>query len=280
MLNRISVIVSILLITCALNAQAFNFEPITQDYTPKGKGANQIFRVANPGTEKIAVKISIKSRSIEPDGTEIQGDESDLFLIYPRQIILNPDESRSIRVKWNGESDPAAELPFRIIAEQVPVSFSEIQPFQGGQITLTYRYEGTIYIVPPGASAKLSLKSIKRSIETQTISKTVTETVIETLSGEEVETEVEKIIETDVDTEYLVIEIENSGTRHTVLNKIEINLKRAENDSDPIILTDNDLKGVAGENMLAESVRVFKIPMPADIWDGPIYGKIKQAPAK
>jgi len=65
-----------------------------------------------------------------------------------------------------------------------------------------------------------------------------------------------------------------------MLNRIEFKLKRDENDPQPIILTDTDLKGVAGENMLAESVRVFRIPMPSGIWDGPVYGSIKQAPAK
>ena len=149
MLKKISLFISTLLLTCTFCVQAFSFQPISQDYTPSGKGSNQIFRVKNDGTEKIAVKISVRPRYLEPDGTEIQGDESDLFTIYPRRIILNPNESRSVRVKWAGDAEPGSELAFRIIAEQVPVSFAEAQPIQGGQITLTYRYEGTIYIVRP-----------------------------------------------------------------------------------------------------------------------------------
>jgi fimbrial chaperone protein len=261
-----------MLLSCAFTAQAFNFEPITQDYTPSGKGANHVFRVANPGTEKIAVKISIRPRSIEPDGTEIQGDESNQFMIYPRQMILNQNESRSIRIKWNGESNPPSELPFRIIAEQVPVSFAEVQPLEGGKITLTYRYEGNIYIVPPDAKPELSIKSIKRENETEIISETVYET--------EGEKQVEKIIETKVEHEFLVLEIENTGTRHTLLSKIEVKLKRDENDSNPIMLTDDKLKGVAGENMLAGTTRLFRIPIPAGIWEGPVYGSIKQTPVK
>jgi len=279
MLKKTFIIIS-LIIVCTAQVQAFNFEPITQDYTPTGKGSNHVFHVANPGTEKIAIKISIRPRSLEPDGTEIQGEESSLFMIYPRQIILNPNESRSIRVKWNGEPEPSAEIPFRIIAEQIPVAFSELQPVLGGQITLTYRYEGNIYIVPPGAKPDLSITSIKKNIETEVITETVTETIIEIQDEEEIETQVEKIVETEIHTDMLVFEIENSGTRHTLLSNIELKLKRDENDSDPIILTDDKLKGVAGENMLAGSVRVFSIPMPSGIWEGPVYGSIKQFSAK
>lgn len=248
MLKKISLFASVIFIACVFSTQAFNFAPITQDYTPSGKGSSQVFRVSNPGNEKVAVKISIKPRSIEPDGTEIQGEPTSSFLIYPKQMILEPGTSRSIRIKWTGDQNPESEIPFRIIAEQVPVSFSETQPIEGGQITLTLRYEGTVYIVPPGAKPKLSIKNILRA--------------------------------TDSEIEYLSFEIENSGTRHTILEDIELKFKRDENDPQPIILEDDDLKGVAGENMLAGSVRIFRIPMPEGMWEGPIYGSIKQTPVK
>ncbi|MDC7226725.1 MAG: hypothetical protein PQJ61_08165 [Spirochaetales bacterium] len=280
MLKRYSILL-LLLITCVAAAQAFVFEPINQDYAPSGKNSNHIFRVANPGTEKIAVKISIRPRYLEPDGTEIQGEVSDLFSVYPKQILLEPNESRSIRVKWIGDAEPAVELPFRIIAQEVPVSFTQTHPAEGASIRLTYRYEGNIYIIPWGAKAKLGIKSMKREAETETVTETVMETVVlEQENGEEVESVIEKLVETEVKQEFLVFEIENSGTMHTMLNRIELKLKRDQNDTQPIILKDEDLKGVAGENMLAESVRIFRIPMPAGIWDGPVYGSIKQVPAK
>jgi fimbrial chaperone protein len=265
-----------ILIVCAVCAQAFNFDPITQEYSPSGKGSNHVFRVANPDTEKIAVKISVRPRFIEPDGVEIQGADSDLFLIYPRQIILNPGENRSIRVKWNGEAEPASELSFRIIAEQVPVAFTEVQPFEGAQLKLTYRYEGNIYVVPLGAKPNLKIKDFNRETINETVIETVTETVVEIVGEEEIEKQVEKEVETIVSKDVLVFKIENTGTRHTILNKFEVKLKRDENDSEPIILTDNQLKGVAGENILAGSIRMFSIPVPSGIWEGPIYGSIKQ----
>ena len=279
MLKRLSIILS-LLISCALAAQAFSFEPITQDYSPSGRGSNRVFKVVNNGSENIAVKITVRPRHLEPDGTEIQGELSDLFMIYPRQVILKPNESRSIRVKWLGDPEPETELPFRIIAAQVPVSFSENTQAEGGQITLTFRYEGNIYIVPPGAKPKLGIKSMKREVEIETVSETVTETVMIEQDGEEVETEVETVVETEIEHEFLVFEIENRGNRHTLLNGIELKLKRNENDPRPIILKDEDLSGVAGENMLAESVRIFRIPVPENIWEGPVYGSIKQIAAK
>lgn len=274
MLKRFSVLFS-LLIACTLSVQAFNFQPISQDYSPSGKGANHIFRVANTDDEKIAVKISIRSRTIDPDGTEIQEEADDQFMIYPRQLILNPNEGRSIRIKWNGDPNPEKELSYRVIAEQVPVSFSEVQPIEGGQITLIYRYEGTIYIVPPGAKPKISIKSVKRDMETETVTETVFETVTEMQGEEEVEVQVEKEVETIIEHEFLLIEIENTGTRHGILDDITVKLARNEDDTDPIILKEKDLKGVAGENILAGSVRYFKLPLPEDLWEGPVYGSIE-----
>ena len=121
---------------------------------------------------------------------------------------------------------------------------------------------------------------MNRDIEIETVTETVMETVTIDQDGELIETEVEKTVEKEIEHEFLIFEIENEGTRHTILDKIELKLKRDENDPQPIILKDNELKGVAGENMLAESVRIFRIPMPDGIWDGPIYGSIKQTAAK
>ena len=111
------------------------------------------------------------------------------------------------------------------------------------------------------------------------MTETVTETILVAEGEEEVEKQIEKTVETEVFHEFLVLEIENSGGRHTLLNKIEIKFKRDESDYNPIILTDNQLKGVAGENVLAGSVRVFRIPAPEGLWEGPVYGSIRQESA-
>ena len=39
-----------------------------------------------------------------------------------------------------------------------------------------------------------------------------------------------------------------------------------------------DLSGIAGENMLAGSMRRFWIPAPTELWDGPIYADMEYSP--
>ncbi len=240
------IILPLLLIAVAFQLQAFNFEPISQDFTPYGRGANRVFRVVNTGNDKIAVSVSIHPRSIEYDGTEVQGEETDKFIIYPRQMILEAGESRSIRVKWTGEQELSEEQTFRIIAEQVPVAFTESTPVDGGRIELTYRYEGNVYIVPDTAVDDIVVDSVKRV------------------------TRDERTL--------LAVELTNLGTRHSLLREAELTLKRDENDPSPLKLTDEKMQGLTGENMLAGIQRVFYIPVPDGLWDGPLYGTIKYKP--
>lgn len=225
----------------AAAAQAFSFEPITQDYTTSGAGASHVFRVINTTEARIAVRVSVRPRWIERDGSEVLGKEAEEFVVFPRQMLLEPDERRSIRVRWSGPESIEAERPYRIIAEQVPVDMGSDEPTQGGGIRLTYRYEGTIYVVPPGAEADVQVTSVARS-------------------------------ETG---DSLRVELANEGSRHRLLANARLLLSR-EPDGEPAIeVGPRELPGLAGENMLAGSTRVFTVPVPEQLWDGPVYAEIE-----
>lgn len=218
---------------CAVSAQAFRFEPISQDFAPSGPGASHVFRVTNTMTERIAVRVSIRPRRIERDGVEVQGAEAEEFLVYPRQMLLAPGEARSVRVRWEGSSTPQSEQAYRIIAEQVPVDFGAEQPAQGAGIRLTYRYEGALYVVPPGAAPDLRLEAAR---------------VVDRDGGR-----------------VLVVEVANAGTRRTLLHEASLTIRT---DSGETVLGPEELPGMAGENMLAGSTREFAVPAPAGLPTG------------
>ncbi len=220
------------------SAHAFSFEPITQDYTPSGPGANHVFRVANTSASRIAVRISVRPRSIEPDGTEILGKEADEFVVFPRQILLDPGERRGIRVSWNGPASLEVERPFRVIAEQVPVAMGRDEPTQGGGIRLTYRYEGSIYVVPFGAESAVRVATVER------------------VAGG------------------LLVGIENTGTRRAILSSARLFVSGAGGSQSTIELGPAELPGLTGENMLAGARRLFIVPAPAGLPDGPLTGRI------
>ena len=235
-----------LIVACAISAQAFSFEPISQDFASSGPGASHVFRVNNSTDERIAVKISVRPRRIEPDGTEIQGKEAEEFVVYPRQMLLEPGEARSVRVRWNGPAEVESELPYRIIAEQLPVDFGEELPAQGASIRLTYRYEGVLYVVPPGARPDILITDVSRASRPEG--------------------------------DMLTFEFQNIGTRHALLRDLAVSLRDSEGGDVRISLEADQLAGIAGENMLAGSIRRFELPVPADLWDGPIYADMEYGP--
>ncbi len=229
----------LLIAACAVSAQAFRFEPISQDFAPSGPGASHVFRVTNTMTERIAVRLSVRPRRIERDGVEVQGAEAQEFLVYPRQMLLAPGEARSVRVRWEGASAPQSEQAFRIIAEQVPVDFGGDQPAQGAGIRLTYRYEGALYVVPPGAAPDLRLDAAR---------------VVERDGGR-----------------VLVVEVTNVGTRRTLLHEASLTIRAPSGET---VLGPQELPGMAGENMLAGSTREFVMPAPAGLPTGALDAEL------
>lgn len=238
---RVPTIALTLALLAVSGLSAFTFQPITQDYAPAGEGASHVFRVANTTDSQIAVRVSVRPRRIEPDGTEIQGDPSEDFVVYPGRLLLDPGDSRSVRVVWTGGT-PEQELAYRIIAEQLPVAANTDQPDQGGTIVLTYRYEGSIYVVPPGARPEVGIAAVEPIRR-----------------GE---------------TEVLRITVENTGTRHTLLSQPRLELRTSAAGEPVLTLNPDDLVGLAGENMLATSVRHFTVPLPEDLPQGRLFGTI------
>jgi fimbrial chaperone protein len=243
---RKTLLLFLFIAACAISAQAFSFEPISQDFAPSGQSANHVFRVHNTTAERIAVQVSVRPRRIEPNGTEIQGKEAEEFVVYPRQMLLEPDEQRSVRVRWNGPADIPAELPFRIIAEQLPVDFGEDHPAEGASIRLTYRYEGALYVVPSNAAPDIRVDSVA--------------------------------IQPGEDGMDMVVQLRNDGTRHALLKDLVLHLRETEDGERRITLETAELPGIAGENMLAGSIRRFRTPVPAEMWDGPIYVDMEYSP--
>ncbi|WLT38255.1 hypothetical protein NON20_22650 [Synechocystis sp. B12] len=176
------------------------------------------------------------------DGTEELPPAEEDFIVFPPQIILMPNQLQAVRVVWVGDSAPSKELPYRIIAEQVPVEAIERtidQPVEDRivDIKVLFKYLGTIYITPPNASSKVILDSAESLVSEDGIKK-------------------------------LVLNFENQGTAHKLLTGLEINLI---SEGKTVTLSgDEQLKGVIGENILAGNKRRFVLPWPKELPVGPV----------
>lgn len=239
--SRILLVLALIL-GCATAVHAFRFEPISQDFAPSGPGANRLFRVINPGTERMAIRTTIHPRTVNRDGTEVIGPESSDFIVFPRQILLGPGETRSIRVRWQGPAPSGRELAFRIVAEQLPVDDGEDLPDQGGGVRLTYRYEGTVYVSPAGVRPDARVVETRREVRDGV--------------------------------EFLRIAVENSGGRHRILRDIRLALSDRPGAEPRLELSGRDLSGMLGQNVLAGATREFLLPVPDRLWDGEVYATL------
>lgn len=224
-------------ISVAIEANALKFVPFVQEFTPRGPGAKRVFRVENDGPAEVAVQITMAHRQMALDGSETLSDAEDDFIVFPPQLVLKPGESRAVRVQWIGDPAPKTELPYRIIAEQLPVDFSG-STAAGSVVRLLIRYEGSIYIVPPGAASDVAVVSA---------------------SAERAADGSQK----------LVVTVENKGTAHALLR--ELSLKVASTaDSTTTTVPPERLDGFRGENVLAGHQRRFVVPWPDGVTFGPV----------
>ena len=223
------------LLTATQPIHAFTLSPIVMDFAPTGREANQAFRVENDSEQRVAIQISMLKRDMELDGKEINADGDDDFIVHPSQILLGPKEAQTIRVKWIGDRKPTRELAYRIVAEQLPVNLAK-EKQDGARIDILIRYLGSIYIVHKGAKSEVVLDSARKPPEVK-------------------------------GTNQLEIVLHNRGATHTVLRDLKLKLSVGDKTVD---LGSDELKGMAGENILAGKKRRFLLPPPAGLPDGPV----------
>ncbi|MBI4183926.1 MAG: molecular chaperone [Proteobacteria bacterium] len=142
-------------------AAAFRLVPIVMEFEPAGRGATQSFGVINNTDKPVAVQITMVERRMDLDGKETYIAADDDFVVYPPQMVVMPDKVQVVRVSWVGEPNPAQELAFRIIAEQLPIELEKQPEGTRGTIRLLLRYEGSIYVTPKGVKPEVAVDSVQ-----------------------------------------------------------------------------------------------------------------------
>lgn len=142
------------------------------------------------------------------------------IVVFPPQVIIPPKEKRAIRVSYNGTGDLKTEKAYRVIAEQLPVKVDEKTKRRSG-IQMLMKYIAALYVTPKEAESQIAVESVKSE---------------------------EKNI---------LITISNKGNKHQIMAKPVLTIK---SNNTKHVLKEKELQGFAGENVLAESVRTFKVP--------------------
>jgi len=172
------------------------------------------------------------------DGTESHVDAEDFFLVYPSQVILMPNTTKTIRVQWIGDPNPDRELAHRIIAEQLPIDFEKQENRKGAQIRVNIRYMGAIYILPEDAKPDVVIESALQQKEKD-------------------------------GTKRLVVLLHNRGTAHRIIKDFKVHL------NDGLKLDSDQLEEMNGRNILAGHRRRFVLPWPEGLGDSPLDARIE-----
>lgn len=224
-------------------ALAYNLQPIVVQLSPAGSGASQMLTLTNTHEVPIAIEVKAFRREQQPDGTDLLVPEDADLIIYPPQMVIPARQSQTFKVQWVGEASPATELAYRIVTEQLPIKFDtpEVNGVRA-DVTMKYRYEAALYIMPPGATPLAELVSATSVV------------------GED-------------GTRQLELRIASKGSRRAILDGPSLVLSPASGSS--ITLSGDDLKPLAGLNILPGVERVVRIPAPVGIGEGPVPAQLQ-----
>jgi len=218
------------------DASAFRFSPFRAKFEPSGPESNQLFQVENNTAVPASVQIRIANRQVDVDGGETMQDNEKDFSIYPAQMILPPQSTRSVRVQWIGDPNLKEERAYRIIAEQLPVNLSKEKPKSSG-VKVLVSYHGALFVTPPGLSQNVTLDFF----------------------GVTQEPEQRRMLE---------LVLHNRGTQHALLRNLKLSIK--DDRANVVALADETaLKGMTGETILATQRRRFRLPWPRSLHGTP-----------
>src|SRR6185312_4535317 len=163
-------------------------------------------------------------------------------------LILNPKETRAVRVSYVGTPKVKTELAFRIIAEELPVDVSDpkkVYKKAVANVNIAIKYVGSLYVTPSGAKSEL---------------------VLEATSAEAPK---DKAGKDSDDHKKLLLVVTNKGTLHEVIRKPVLKLQ-SQVDKSEVVLQAAEIPTLTNLNILAGKVRKFTLDWPKKLPVGPV----------
>ncbi len=111
------------------------------------------FQIDNNSKKPIPIVIKVVSRIQNKDGTEQLPQTSD-FQLVPPQVIVPPNDKRTIRLKYIGTKSFDIEKSYRVIAEQVPLNLEEKQ---ASGIQMLLKYQAALFVTSKPVKARVTL---------------------------------------------------------------------------------------------------------------------------
>ena len=221
-------------------ANSYELEPIVVQLTPSGAGAAQSLTITNTHDVPIAIEVKAYRRTQKPDGSEDREIEDNDILITPPQMVIAPGASQSFKVRWIGAPDVTQEQSYRIVTEQLPINLSQARRGDfSAKVSMRYRYEAALYIVPSKASASYRVLSAAPKEE----------------GGNR----------------WLELDIASEGNARAILQEPTLALSAG---GTTVSLQGDTVKTLDGLNILAGNHRIVRLPWPSELPFGPVEAKL------
>jgi fimbrial chaperone protein len=213
-------------------AAAFKMTPIEAEFSA-GRQAMQTFKIENPGTQPVAIELTVHQRDMATDGSDVLTAAPDAFTVFPDQIVLQPGQTQSVRVQWLGQDVPAAEMAYRLQAEQLPIDIGSDAGERSG-LRLLVKYMASLYVRPDDPAAALSASIAEGEREGRRVA---------------------------------IVRLRNDGNAHAVVQAPMLSITAG---GAPVAYTEAQRDAIHGRNVLAGVERELVLPWAPNLDAGPL----------
>lgn len=144
----------ILAVLFSTPSMAFQLNPMSATIELNENKNSLNFVIENDTNQPLPVQISLFQRQVKENGEDILLETNELSA-FPDQLIIPPEQKRSVKVTWSGnEKDVKVEKSFRFVAEQLPLNLKKGEEKSGVKMLL--KYVASLYVNPKGSKADVS----------------------------------------------------------------------------------------------------------------------------
>jgi P pilus assembly chaperone PapD len=167
-LRRIAVSTAFLCIYSFQSVHAgYSMTPLITILEPSNKKMSDVVILKYEGDVKspVAIELKVMGREISVDGKVVYNkDDKSInnLVVYPAQVVLMPGDVQRVQIKWVGDTVPAREVAYGLIAAQAPVKLGDEDKERStaqGRINILTRYEGIIVVRPKNARPSTSVQA-------------------------------------------------------------------------------------------------------------------------
>jgi fimbrial chaperone protein len=133
-------------------ALAYEVTPMRLFLQPDRGQTSATITINNVRDEALPVEIEVFRRTVAADGEQTFEPADEEFIIFPPQAQIEAGASQAIRIQYIGDLGDVAEA-FVVQVTEVPVNRLE-----GTGIQFTYNFGVAVYVQPPRARARLTVR--------------------------------------------------------------------------------------------------------------------------